>query len=30
VFDRLAPVAHGLRVLVEPPLHGFNVAPAGQ
>ena len=24
VLDRLAPLAHGLRVLVEPPLHGFE------
>jgi hypothetical protein len=24
VLDRLAPLAHGLRVLVEPLLHGFE------
>ena len=24
VLDRLAPLAHGLRVRVEPPLHGFE------
>jgi hypothetical protein len=24
VLDRLAPLAHGLRVLIEPPLHGFE------
>ena len=24
VLDRLAPLAHGRRVLVEPPLHGFE------
>jgi hypothetical protein len=24
VLDRLAPLAHGLRVLVEPALHGFE------
>jgi hypothetical protein len=24
VLDRLAPLAHGLRVLIEPPLHDFE------
>jgi hypothetical protein len=24
VLDRLAPLAHGLRILVEPPLHGLK------
>ena len=24
VLDRLAPLAHGLRILVEPPLHGLE------
>ena len=28
VLDRLAPLAHGLRVLVEPPPHGFVKASA--
>jgi hypothetical protein len=24
MFNRLAPAAHGLRILIQPPLHGFE------
>jgi hypothetical protein len=27
MLNRLAPLAHGLRVLVEPPLHSFENMP---